>query len=135
MKFNVPKITKILNAGDYAAELEPVKIVVWANPPKSLLNRHDAMIKAFGEAMRKRMALADEDEKTLAAEVEAVRSEMCAVFSQLWSAGTDAETHWSQEEINTLITGMADTDPQLWPWLRNRTLAMIREHRETAKKD
>ena len=47
MKFNVPKITKILNAGDYAAELEPVKIVVWVNPPRALLNRHNAMINRF----------------------------------------------------------------------------------------
>jgi hypothetical protein len=60
--------------------------------------------------------------------------EMTAVFAELWSAGPEG-THWSAEEIEALIDGMAETDPQLWPWLRKRTILMIREHREAVKKD
>jgi hypothetical protein len=137
MKFDIPKIVKVLNAGDYAAELEPVKIQVWVNPPRSLLVRHDEMIAKLAAAMSKRLELGagnEVDAGELAKEIEAVRGEMTAVFSELWSAGTDPERRWSAAEIDKLITGMFETDPQLWPWLRNRTIEMIREHRENVKK-
>jgi hypothetical protein len=137
MKFEIPKIVKTLNVGEYAAELEPVKIVVWVNPPRALLVRHDEMIAKLATAMSKRLELgagSEVDAGELAKEIEAVRGEMTAVFSELWSAGVDPETRWSAAEIDKLITGMFETDPQLWPWLRNRTIEMIREHREFVKK-
>jgi hypothetical protein len=28
-----------------------------------------------------------------------------------------------------------DGDPRLWPWLRNQTIELIREHREGIKKN
>lgn len=67
-------------------------------------------------------------------EVEEIGRELCGVFAELWSAGDDPESRWTAEEVDRLITEGAETDPQLWPWLRVRTLGMIREHRETAKK-
>ncbi len=128
MKFDVPKIVKLLNVGEYAPELEAVKICVWVNPPRALLLRHDAMIEGLVAAVRGSL------EQEAGASVDPLRREMCAVFAELWSAGSEVETHWSAEAVDRLITEMADTDPQLWPWLRKRTLEMIREHRETAKK-
>lgn len=139
MKFEIPKITKILSAGEYAPELEAVKICVWVNPPRALLNRHDAVMRRLVAAVEmettKGTTGTKEEGSGFVREVEAISGELCAVFAEFWSAGSDPETHWTADEVDRLITGMVDTDPQLWPWLRVRTLGMIREHRETAKKD
>lgn len=129
MKIAVPKIVKTLAVGEYAQELSEVRLQVWVNPPRSLLARHDALIERVGAAAR-----AGADEAGLSATVTELWGEMTAVFAELWSAGPEG-THWSAEEIEALIDGMAETDPQLWPWLRKRTILMIREHREAVKKD
>jgi len=149
MKFEIPKIVKVLNVGEYAEELKAVKLVVWINPPRGLLKRYFEWVEKVGRVPHPPAGEPHppapsptsgeggeegEGEKREEAEMARLTDEVEAIFAELWSAGPDEGTHWTAEEIDRLIEGMGDTDPQLWPWLRDRTLAMIWEHRERTKK-
>lgn len=120
MKITVPKIVQGLRVREYAEEFGDLTIYVWVNPPRSLLEE-------MFEKMERKPEETDEDYAVKAGRV-------IEIFAELWSQCSDPETHWTKDELVQLGMETMETDPALWPWLRNRTLEMISEHRRLEKK-
>lgn len=151
MKFKIPKILRPLRLSEYAPEFgEEAVIQVWVNPPRDALNEHTALAlasqaatKRFQEAM-KRLQEAEKNkvenlEDLITAGTEAskemaeIGKKLLAWFSTLWSQGPE-ETRWSMEDVTALVEHAAETDPKLWEWLTDESIALIVEHRTLAKK-
>jgi hypothetical protein len=67
-------------------------------------------------------------------QLNAILEKRLAWFAKIWSQGADESTHWTLEEVKQLKEQTADTDPQFFTWLCNRTVVMIGEHRTAQKK-
>lgn len=106
MKFDIPKIVKELKLAEYAPEFGEKVLHVWVNPPRKLLS--DFQQNPTGEGV-------------------------INLVSELWSQGPE-DTHWSPEEVTTLIEATIETDPALFRWMRDKTIEMVGEHRNAAKK-
>ena len=147
MKFDIPKITRSIDLGEYAAEYEGTVIWVWVNPPAKLLNEHDQVVEEVarlarelgpeletiaqkepgGDARPTMMALINK-------RLDAQANELTRIFSELWSQGA-ADTRWTEEEIRALVKETEGTEPRLWPWLRNESIRAIRDYRAGVKKN
>jgi hypothetical protein len=132
MKFEIAKITRAIRLAEYAKEYEGVEIRVWVNPPVKLLVEHDRWIEAMKNIVNRGEGA--ETVEQIVAGLNAAADGLAAIFSELWSQGP-AESRWSVEEIRTFVAENMDGDPRLWPWLRNQTIELIREHREGIKKN
>lgn len=116
MDINIPKIVRPLELSGYAPELDGVRIYVWVNPPRALLAELVDRVAEDAEDVEARLRRAYE------------------IISTLWSQGADAETHWTAAEVERLIREKLDTDPSLFPWLREQTFSLIAAHRNAQKK-
>lgn len=67
------------------------------------------------------------------AEMERTADRLVDVFAELWSAG--GEPHFTADEVRELVLETAESDPQLWPWLRDQSIDLIQEHRKKIKKN
>ena len=153
MKFDVPKINRAIKLSEYAPEFGEAEILVWVNPPVRLMNEHDAAVREVVEITRGmireagKMPLTSPPAPPLRngegsgkiegeewkARLEKVAGELARIFSELWSQGPE-DTRWTVEEIRELVKGTTETDPGLWPWLRNRTIQTIQDYRAGIKK-
>lgn len=129
MKFEIAKITQAVRLSGYAAEYGELEIRVWVNPPQRLLQEHDRIVNAIAEAVR-----SGGEFEAIKTAIDETAEGLVKVFAELWSQGPEG-TRWSEEEIRQLVEETMDTDPQLWPWLRNQTIEAIRTHRSRIKKD
>jgi len=150
LKFNIPKVVRVLSMADYAPEMAEAVIHVWVNPPREKVKVYydllaDALVaqKAIAEGTKKIQELEEKGEP-----VEDVRADVnnsverltvagnqiVAWMAEIWSQGSDPESRWTVEEIDRLIKDSRDTDPQLWAWLTARTRDLIIEHRSKQKK-
>ncbi len=120
MKITVPKIVRELRVSEYAEEFGDLAIQVWVNPPRALLEE-------LFEQMERKPEETDEHYAVKAGRV-------IEIIAELWSQGSDPETHWTKDELIQLGMETAETDPELWRWLRGRTFEMIGEHRRLEKK-
>ena len=107
MKFEIPKVVRLLKVAEYAAEFGDAVFHVWVNPPSRLLE----------PLVGKDVA---EEDRALA-------------LAELWSQGPEG-TQMTPEDIQALINGTFDTDPALFSFLVGRTLRMVAEHRKQIKK-
>lgn len=117
MKIIVPKVVRLLKVSEYAQEFGELAISVWVNPPRELLGELIECLKVVPEETREERA-----------------KRAVEIIAELWSQGTDPETHWTAEEVITLASETMETDPKLWPWLRERTFELIGQHRNQEKK-
>ncbi len=160
MIIKLPKIVKPLKIGEYAPGSEE-EIQVWVNPPVKLLQEYDETIAKTGEILREIAKKVTTDKKTedehfdtekpvepatvedgnkeppvkvaFQDELEKIGARQIGILSELWSQGPE-DTHYSVEEIQQLIEGTRDTDPNFWTWLKNTTILMIVQHRNDLKK-
>lgn len=154
---SIPKIVRVVALTEYAPELvypadhvragQPQGVHVWVNLPReAMMRRHEALAQMErARAARQAAVAALEDEKTSEADRLTARESLLAAngeimlaartiaewFAEVWSQGP-AETQWTAEEVIAL--GGHETDPQLWPWLQEKTLALIAEHKLMAQK-
>lgn len=117
MRITVPKVVRPLKVAEYAQEFGELVIPVWVNPPRDLLGELIDCLKTVPEETREERA-----------------HRAIEIIAELWSQGSDQETHWTADEVITLASETMETDPQFWPWLRERTFDMIGEHRKQEKK-
>jgi len=137
-RLQVPKIVRPLALKDYAEEFGQEVIHVWLNPPRELWLKYDPLVDEAGK-IRKRLSDREKPLETVEAEAAVKRlgeigGEIQAWYAEIWSQGPDEKSRWTTGEIEELISGTMKTDPALWPWLTGRTLVMILEHRNLAKK-
>jgi len=134
MKFDIPKIVRPLKLADYAEELGDTVVWVWVNPPLNLLEHWGDLASESLKALD-RLNQADVTEtivEEVRQELERIGMEETAIISELWSQKAGSE--WSGQDILTLVESTQATDPALWVWMQTRTRALIREHRNGAKK-
>jgi hypothetical protein len=129
-KINVPKVVRPLKLAEYAPEFEG-EILVWVNPPRSILSMYAGLAGAAEGALVELRAAGTEE---AAQKVEKTGRALIEWYAGIWSQGPE-DTRWPVEQIKELIEGTVDTDPRLWPWLAAQTLRMISEHRAMVKKD
>lgn len=116
MKLEFPKIVRSFPLSEYAPEVRG-EIQVWVNPPVKTLSD-------LGEAFKRYSETHGQDGQEL----------FLTILSTILSAGPDAATHWSADELKDVYERSADTDPAFWMWLQNRILKEIAEHRNGLKK-
>jgi hypothetical protein len=150
MKFEIAKIVRPVALAEYAEEYGDRQILVWVNPPLRLLDEHDQVVGRVREVMRgvlegptpspslkgrgAQVESAAVGARAWQNEIERAGDDLVRIFAELWSQGAE-DTRWSEEEVRQLVAETVDTDPRLWPWLRNQTIMAIRAHRENVKKD
>jgi len=146
MRISVPKIMRPIDLADYAPELvrpdgKPALVWVWVNPPRDLMDRRSRQIQVGADAYRTLagslpaaggQTLTDDQRRRIMSDLHATGLEMASWFAEIWSQHSDAETHWTTDDVTTL--GINETDPSLYPWLQRRTLQLIHEHRDAEKK-
>ncbi len=130
MKIETLKIVKGLDLGEYAEEIKGTVVRVWVNPPMRWLNEHDGLIDDVKRIVEAGIRSNPEERPGLERELEAAAGGLRGKFIELWSQGPEG-SGWTAEEIGDLV----ETDPQLWIWLRKRSIEMIREHRAGVKKN
>lgn len=144
MDITIPEIVRPLDLKSYADELEGMVLQVWVNPPRKLVLKYAeiradiAELKAKLAELRKRAAEngqgaeLDAEIDELDSGIEAMTNELFAWFAEIWSKGHHQET---MESVKEFATAYTDTDPQLWAFVTSRTVKMIRQHREGARKN
>jgi len=120
MKIEVPKIIKPMRMAEYAPEFGEKVIAVWVNPPADMILKLGGLTKPVEGESQEEAA-----ERSL---------DFLETFAELWNQGSNPDEHWSVEDLVTLGQETRTTDPLLWPWMRNRTLDMIFQHRLQEKK-
>ncbi len=130
MKFDIFKIVKGLDLGEYAEEIRGTVVEVWVNPPVRVLNRHDELIDDVKRVVRQALKEEGAEGGGLEKKLEGASAGLVEVFVELWSQGGEG-SRWTAEEIRELV----ETDPRMWIWLRKRSIEMIREHRAGVKKN
>lgn len=134
MKFNIPKIIQPLEMSEYDEAMKDLALQVWINPPNRI---HASYWKFQADLMRlskELESLKDADEEKISklnSKIEAVNKEIFAWYSEIWSQGSDPNTHVSVEEIEA----MTDEDPAIWAFMTSKTAEMIREHRDKQRKN
>ncbi len=143
MKFNIPKIVSPLLLTDYAPQMvneqgKPLIVYVWVNPPrdvmKAFFENQDA-IKALSDELKQLQEtppLNAECVTQLAEQMQQLAEQAATWFAQLWSQYPDPDTHWTPEEIAQLVGH--ETDPGLYPFLSQRSIVMIHQHRGNERK-
>lgn len=127
------KVTRELDLREYTPEME-TSIDVWVNQPKERLEEYRAMLVA-GEAARGGLESKDPDGvKESAKTLVSVGEQMIRWLAETWSQGTDAERHWSVEDVRKLLAHCNQFDPALWRWVTGETVRMIAEYRNGTKK-
>lgn len=121
MRALVPPMTRPMPLDEYGdgAQIRfddgpPKAVHVWVNPPRQLLEEHDALVAAAKQSQQ-------------------TPPELTAWFARLWSQHADLATHWTVEQIQAVAE--SDTDPALWVWMQNKSIAMIQAHRSAARKN
>jgi hypothetical protein len=132
MKFEIPKIVKPLRLADYDPAFGEAAFQVWVNPPRSSM-AHYWQLSQQAVELKRQLNEPETDKEEIIARMERVGKQILAWFGEIWSQGDEA-TRWTEAEIEELYESSRDTDPQLWPWLAEQTLAIITEHRSAQKK-
>lgn len=144
MKSRIPvaKVIKPLDLADFAPEYQAI-LHVWANPPKikvqELIANMEASLAALSEIPRSvnEPGTSEADKEKARAALNCLTElgeQKMAWLAEIWSQGPDPETHWTVEEIRTLIEETTDDEPRLYPWLVQHTQEIITEWRAGQKK-
>lgn len=141
MKFEFPKIIRELDLSGYDPAFAGRSIQVWVNPPRSLLDAHNASINELREVVRKASEavlskdLTDEErlaqKEATAREIERLGKAQIAFYAEIWGQGSDPMT---PEDVEAMIAVSAETDPAFFDWIKSETIGMIRAHRDGIKK-
>ena len=133
-RLEVPKIVRPLALRAYVEEFGEDVIHVWVNPPRDLWRKYDSLMEGVGVVRAElKPDLGEEEVRMIVARLSELGHEIQAWYAEIWSQGPVGTT-WKPEEVDELIAGVQDTDPALWPWLSQRTLDLIVEHRNRSKK-
>lgn len=135
MRIEIPKIVKKMALAEYAEEFGEQVLVVWVNPPREMLNRYNDLVKMVQKVMdetesSKKVRLPEDDISRLNAEMNEIKHKLAAWYAEIWSQG---DVPVSAEEVNDLLSAAHESDPAFETWMIDRTLSMIREHREIRK--
>lgn len=129
MKFNIPTIVKSVDLGEYDQAYKGQEIWMWVNPPKRMRREFDQINKDIRDAVKSLLEeLTDEEKQQIKEEVEKLQAQQAAWWAEMWSQHEDEETHWSVEDVQTLLEESADKDPQLWNFLTETSLERLKEH-------
>ena len=143
-KISIPRILRPLEFGDYAQELDGMVLQVWVNPPRKLVARYHEIqqeISRLKDKMAELVELAKSDGMgtdlsaevdTLEQSIDAMNADLFGWFAEVWSQGGQQET---PETVKAFALENIDTDPALWSFVTSRTVGMIRDHREGARKN
>jgi len=134
MKFDIPKIIKPLEMGDYDEAMKECALRVWVNPPSGVHSSYWRAQADLQKLSNELTSLKDSDTKQvedLNERIARVNQDVFAWFSNIWSQDKDPNTHVSVEELEA----MTDEDPALWGFMTNGTTRLIREHRDTQRKN
>lgn len=129
--FKVPRIYKPIDLGEYSGELDGIRLYVWVNPPRKLRAEYVRAIQAT-------MGLADAP--TLLDRIRRKfhllkRTDRIVVewFGKVWSE--DGTLPIGPSRAVDFSLELAETDPVLFAFLVDRTVRLLQEHAEDAKKN
>lgn len=145
-EFKIPRIVRPLDLSGFAPELvqeiaeAPPPFLMWVNPHLAVQERlaglqdeQKALAKELSEAVKRKAA--DEELKALAERLSALNIAVAAWWAEVWSQGPDPETHWTAEQVKAFQLRCAEEDPALWEFVVRGCWALVREHRESARKN
>jgi len=143
-RFNIPKIVRPLDLAAYAPELATEigaaspPIQMWVNMPRRkqaeysvLITQTNDLIKKLIEAVEK----ADvETARQLTEATNRVGTEIARWWSEAWSQGPE-ESRWTVDEVEDFARRCQAEDTALWDFIIQGCRALVREHRESARKN
>jgi hypothetical protein len=133
------EIKNRLNASDVVAALielaanPEIHLDEWKKQASQVLD-HDAENVAEVLPELEALKLDEAGLERIKQQLDMLLDRRLAWFAKIWSQSPDESTHWTFDEVKQLKEQTADTDPQFFTWLCNRTVAMIGEHRTAQKK-
>lgn len=128
MKFNIPKIVKSISLGEYDESLSEQKIWMWVNPPKKMRREFDEIQQGIREQVNLLLEASEEKKQKIKKAIEKLQAENSVWWAEMWSQSEDKETHWSVEDVEQLLEKCADKDPQLWSFLIDTSLELLKAH-------
>ncbi len=133
-RFHIPKVVRSFSLADYAPEFEEIIFHVWVNPPRERLKALADLGQGVEKIAARLVAAQDPDGGPIKEELNRAVDQVYAWWSDMLSQGPEGE-RWTTQELRELASKTADTDPALWPFITRRASALIREHRESARKN
>ena len=133
MQISIPKIVKRLELKGYAEEFGEAFLVVWVNPPVTLLERLKAAKQRIWQMEIPKRELTPEEKTTIETEINESFDEQLAVYSEMLSQGRE-ETRIDVADLRRMVEERVATDPNFWAWVQNEIAGLVNEHRGTAKK-
>jgi hypothetical protein len=137
VEIRIPKIVRLLALADYAEEYGEAAMEVWLNPPTSLYEQIEKMMRATDELVAELRKVAETDKARadeIRNEINASSAKVNGWLSEIWSQGAP-ETHMSVDDIMKLANETRENDPALFRWLVAQTWLMILKHRAGLKKN
>ena len=110
MQITIPGIRQEIKLSEYAPEFGEQMLSVRVNPPRRV-------IEELANLRKKR-----EENKA-----EEARKDFIRLFAEIWEC--------SEEDVTKLNAYSLDTDPQFFPWLIERSMKLINDHRGEIKKN
>ena len=141
-KFSWPVITRGVDLGEYAPEYAGIVFNMWVNPPRLRLIGWEQLRLQVAELVQleEQTATAESGADSLAQEArqERWREVYRAIadwWAEMWSKGPDPSSHWTPDEVETLIDRLTDTDPEAWGWLSTACVSRVHRYREEREKN
>ena len=133
--FEIKKITMPLELGNYNEAYSGQVVHVWVNIPREIREKRLALMRSYAKALAehttgKALHVIDRIPFVRAWKFRKASKEQMAMMGEIWSAGADAETHWSAAEVQTLN----DADPALYMWMARESMILVDEFRASKKK-
>ncbi len=137
MKKEIPNAVRPIRLVDFLPEFGDEVIWVWVNPTRDVLERRFAQVHQ-GAQLRKELnelkTLTDDLSRArvleISQELTRVGEALMAWLAEIWSQHKDPETHFSPEDVKTLVDECLEREPELYGWLISETFRLISEHRK-----
>jgi len=136
MEISIPKAVKTLELGEYIAEWQGKTLDVWVNPPATMIDELVRMMQKIDQVVKRATKKRQNwlSKRFNGRAVDQAEVKICEIFSQLLSQGKDVSKHLSAADVEKIIHETFENDPAFWPWLQNKIVMMIHEHRSSLKK-
>ncbi len=137
-KFDLKPITRPIDLGDYAPEYAGATFHIWVNMPRGLLNEWYLLQRATADLVDAVRRDQTDDQAALdrrSTQWQDIDAQLNAWYARAWSQHSDADTHWTADEVRDLSDQLVSSDPQAWVWLNRQCQLTITEYRTRERKN
>ena len=131
MNILIPKVVKPLQLAEYAEEFGENCLQVWVNPPIKLISELNTNLMKVRDIEIPTKKLTLEESAAFEEKLKSILDKQLGCYAEILGQGDEKIT---VEDLRQMAEETSDTDPNFWPWVKQKIAAMIAEHRVGIKK-